>query len=48
MVQRPYFLTNPDWYYFDENNFIYRLTDKATLEAQESYIEFYKTIDETK
>lgn len=31
------FLDNPEWYYFDEKEEIYKLTDKATNEAKESY-----------
>lgn len=40
-VKQPYFLTNEDWYYFDENEFRYKLTDKAPEEAVESYKQFY-------
>lgn len=43
MQERPYFLTNKEWYYFDEEEFMYKLTDKATPEARKSYEEFYKT-----
>lgn len=38
----PYFLTNTDWYYFDEDEFRYVLTEKATDNARKSYDEFYK------
>ena len=37
----PYFMLNEDWYYFDEEDWCYRLTDKAPKEAVESYTEFY-------
>lgn len=39
--EKPYFLTNPAWYYFDEDEFCYKLTDKAPKKAIESYKEFY-------
>ena len=38
---KPYFLENEDWYYFDEEDWCFKLTDKATKEAIESYIDFY-------
>ena len=38
----PYFMKNKDWYYFDEHDFLYRLTEKAPPEAVQSYDEFYK------
>lgn len=41
MKTRPYFLTNEEWYYFDEKEYKYKLTDKATPEAIESYNEYY-------
>lgn len=37
----PYFMNNPDWYYFDDKAFCYKLTDKAPKEAKDSYNEFY-------
>lgn len=37
----PYFLSNPKWYYYDEDEGIYRLTSKAPKKAIESYNEFY-------
>ena len=40
-----YFLSNKDWYYFDEEEFCYKLTNKATKEAIESYKEFYDLLD---
>lgn len=39
--ERPYFLNNKDWFYFDEKEWKYKLTDKATNEAKESYKRFY-------
>lgn len=42
--KKPYFMTNKDWYYHDEKEFKYKLTEKATEKAKESYKEFYKTM----
>lgn len=39
----PFFMTNSEWYYHDEKDFCYKLTDKAPKEAVESYIDHYKT-----
>lgn len=41
----PYFMTNEEWYYYDEEEMMYRLTEKATPEAKESYAEFYAEPD---
>lgn len=38
------FLDNPEWYYFDEKEEIYKLTDKATDEAKESYKDYMENI----
>lgn len=38
----PYFMENPEWYYFDEENCCCKLTDKAPPEAVKSYNEFYE------
>ena len=43
--KEPYFLINKDWYYYDDEEFCYKLTDKATKEAIESYKEFYDLLD---
>lgn len=40
-MPKPYFMENKEWYYFDEKNFCYKLTDKAPKKAIESYKEFY-------
>lgn len=45
MTDEPYFLSNKDWYFYDEAEFRYQLTDKATDEARESYKEFYDLIE---
>ena len=46
-AEEPYFLTNDEWYYYDEKEGCYKLTDKATAEAKKSYEEFYKELDST-
>ena len=43
MTPQPYFMDNDEWYYFDEDEFCYKLTDKAPEKAVKSYKEFYKT-----
>ena len=45
LLDRPYFMNNKEWYYWDEKDWKYKLTDKATEKAKESYIEFYKLLD---
>lgn len=42
---RPFFMTNKEWYYFDDDEGIIKLTDKAPPEAVASYNEFYKETD---
>ena len=42
ILDRPYFLENEEWYYYDYEELKYKLTDKATQKAIESYKEFYK------
>ena len=39
LLEKPLFLKNPEWYVQ------YLLTDKAPKEAQQSYIEFYETLN---
>lgn len=43
--EEPYFLSNKEWFYYDEEEFCYKLTTKATKEAVESYNEFYELLD---
>ena len=45
LLDRPYFMTNKEWYYYDEKEEKYKLTDKATKEAIDSYNEFYSEDD---
>lgn len=46
ILKKPYFMKNKEWYYYDEKEYKYKLTDKATEEAIESYNEFYKILKE--
>ena len=46
IIPEPYFMKNKDWYYFDEDEFVYRLADKATEEAKKSYEEYYREVYE--
>ena len=39
MQDMPYFMTNPDWFYFDGEKYV--LTDEAPEKAKESLKEFY-------
>lgn len=38
-------MSNKEWYYFDEIEFKYKLTDEATDEAKKSYSEFYELLE---
>ena len=40
IIERPYYMKNKEWYYHDEKEGRYELTDKAPKKAQESYEEF--------
>lgn len=46
IVDKPYFMTNEEWYYYDEKTFKYKLTTKAPQKAIDSYNEYYKKLDE--
>ena len=39
-------MQNPEWYYHDDKEGIYKLTDKAPKEARKSYKEFYYELNE--
>ena len=41
----PFFMTNPEWYIFNEDEWRYELTDQAPPEAVDSYTEFYGELD---
>lgn len=43
-LPKPYFMENPEWFYFDEEDFTYKLTDKAPDKAKKSYEDFYSNI----
>ena len=38
----PFFMSNEDWYVYDEEAGCYLLTEKAPEKAKRSYIDFYK------
>ena len=40
--EKPYFLTNKEWYYYDEEEYCWKLTEKAPPEAVKSYKEYYE------
>ncbi len=42
----PYFMQNSEWYYHDDKEGIYKLTDLAPAEARKSYKEFYYELNE--
>lgn len=44
-LSEPYFMNNKEWFYFDEKDFCYKLTDKATEKAKESYELFYDELE---
>lgn len=45
-LDMPYFMTNKSWYYYDEKEEIYKLTDNATEKAKQSYHEYYSEKDD--
>lgn len=45
-LDKPYFMTKKEWYRFDIDESIYKLTDKAPPKAVKSYKEYYKELDE--
>lgn len=48
MIQeKPYFMNNEEWYYYDWEDMKYKLTEKAPKEAIESYKKFYKFIEKS-
>lgn len=46
-VDKPYFMTNEEWFYFDEAEWCYKLTDKAPEKAVQSYKEYYDLMKST-
>lgn len=47
-IPEPYFMKNKEWYYFDEEEFMLKLTDKATPKAKKSYKKFYEELESEK
>lgn len=45
VAEEPYFMKNKEWYYFDEIEFMYKLTQKAPKKAKESYEEYYEELE---
>ncbi len=41
-IEKPYFMNNEEWYYYDEQKFKYILTNKASQEAIDSYNKYYE------
>ena len=46
IVNKPYFMTNKEWYYWDSKEWKYKLTDKAPQKAIDSYKKFYKELEQ--
>jgi hypothetical protein len=44
-LKRPFFLSNKEWYYEDDESGTFKLTEKATPEAIKSYNEFYAELN---
>ncbi len=42
---KPFFMSNKEWYYFDESDFCYKLTEAAPEKARQSYKEFYDALE---
>ena len=42
MHERPYFMENKEWYYFDIEKCCYKLKPDASQKAKKSYEEHYK------
>ena len=43
-IEKPCFMSNKEWFYFDEDKIQYFLTEKATEKARKSYEEFYSSV----
>ena len=44
-IPEPYFMQDPSWYYLDEEELRYKLTEAAPPKAVKSYEEFYALIE---
>lgn len=47
-IDKPYFMSNIEWYEDDLKSGKLKLTDKAPQKAKESYKEFYKLLESNK
>ncbi len=45
ILSEPYFMTNEAWYTYDEDEMVYKLTDKAPQKAVDSYNAFYGEVE---
>ena len=43
-IDKPYFMNDDKWYYFDEETCSYKLTAEATPKAKKSYEDFYELV----
>ena len=43
-IEKPFFMSNDEWFYFDEDKMQYFLTEKATQTAKKGYEEFYASV----
>lgn len=43
-IEEPYFMRDNKWYYFDDKEWMYKLTKKAPPKAIKSYKEFYEEL----
>ncbi len=48
IVDKPYFMTNEEWYFYDIKMHKLALTEKAPPEAVKSYNEFYDFIKKSR
>lgn len=48
MLDRPYFMENEKWYYFDFNKKSFVLTKDAPKEAEKSYKEYVRLLNQNK
>lgn len=46
MLDMPYFMENPDWFYFDFANKTWKLTDAVPEKAKESYKDYISALKE--
>lgn len=45
-LNEPYFMKNEEWYYYDKDEHILKLTDKAPEKAKRSYEKFYEELED--